>query len=275
MIRYVLASAEKDLEGKVNGTTLQRTASATDFDADYHGPASAGVGSPPTQPGATSSGPAGAFWTVDYYSKWFDVDSDEVGRRLLASVLPRGGFLASLSPTPDLYGPFWVPTTVVFCLFVTSSIAGSIFAYLHGTTYNYDLTMLTVATTTVYAYLMGLPGFLWGVGKWFKSPVKFLEVLAVVGYSFTIWVPTLLLCILPMELARWILIGIAFGVSAFFILQNVLPALAEAENPLARTLAVAAVSLGHAGLALLFRLYFFRFIADVSKPPSAGVPATP
>ena len=35
-----------------------------------------------------------------------------------------------LAPAPDLYGPFWTLTTVIFSLFVFSSLASSIAAFL-------------------------------------------------------------------------------------------------------------------------------------------------
>ncbi|KAI8854216.1 hypothetical protein BC829DRAFT_486327 [Chytridium lagenaria] len=252
---YVLQSAENNLTGNVS--QLQRTASATDFDASYPGV------SPPMQPGTAPASAAkagsGAFWTVEYYATWFDVDSEEVGKRMLDAVVPRGGFAERVAANPDLYGPFWIPTTVILSLFVTSSIAGSIFAYLHSAPYNYDLTLLTVAASSV----------------WFGSPVKYFDVVGVYGYSFTIWVPALLICMLPMELARWILIGIAFGLSTFFILQNILPGLSHATNPMARTVAIGVVVVAHAGLALLFRFYFFTFIADVTKVPPPGGASPP
>lgn len=46
-------------------------------------------------------------------------------------------------------GPFWVPTTLVFSLFLTSSLYTSIAAYLDDAEYSYDFTRLGAATSVV------------------------------------------------------------------------------------------------------------------------------
>lgn len=43
------------------------------------------------------------------------------------------------------YGPFWTLTTVIFCLFIFSSLSGSITAYMSDKTYEYEFGMLSVA----------------------------------------------------------------------------------------------------------------------------------
>ena len=41
-----------------------------------------------------------------------DVDTTEVLRRCTATIYPRANFLDVLEGNPDLYGPFWIATTV-------------------------------------------------------------------------------------------------------------------------------------------------------------------
>lgn len=55
--------------------------------------------------------------------------------------------LASLTSSPS--GPFWVPTTLIFSLFLTSSLYSSITAYLAGQSYTYDFTRLGAAVSLV------------------------------------------------------------------------------------------------------------------------------
>ena len=93
---------------------------------------------------------------------------------------------------PDLYGPFWTLTTLIFTLFLSSSLAASISAYLSapGAEYDYDFQLLSIATSLVYAYGIGLPVLLWlalrylGVGEW-----GVVEAVAVWGYAQFVWVP--------------------------------------------------------------------------------------
>ena len=101
-------------------------------------------------------------------------------------------YLSTHLNPPDLYGPFWTLTTLIFTLFLSSSLAASISAYLSapGAEYDYDFQLLSIATSLVYAYGIGLPVLLWlalrylGVGEW-----GVVEALAVWGYAQFVWVP--------------------------------------------------------------------------------------
>lgn len=92
----------------------------------------------------------------------------------------------------DLYGPFWTLTTLIFALFLSSSLAASITVYLSapGTEYDYDFTLLSIAVTLVYAYGLVLPIVLWlalryiGVGEW-----SVVEAVAIWGYGQFVWIP--------------------------------------------------------------------------------------
>lgn len=57
------------------------------------------------------------FWTVEYYQKYFDVNTDDVIQRILSSVVPQragtGYFDQTIRAKPDMYGPFWISTTLV------------------------------------------------------------------------------------------------------------------------------------------------------------------
>jgi hypothetical protein len=94
------------------------------------------------------------------------------------------------SPSPDIYGPFWVASTLAFCLFASSSLASSITSYMSGSPFNYDFKLLSIAVSVAYLYGLGLPVALWavlhylGVSEW-----SLIEAVAVFGYSQTIWIP--------------------------------------------------------------------------------------
>lgn len=49
-----------------------------------------------------------------------------------------------------------MPTTLVFSLFLTSSLYSSITAYLAGQSYTYDFTRLGAAVSLVYAPFLAL-----------------------------------------------------------------------------------------------------------------------
>lgn len=92
----------------------------------------------------------------------------------------------------DLYGPFWTLTTLIFALYLSSSLGASIAAYLSakGAEYDYDFQLLSVAVSLVYAYGLGVPVLLWlglrylGVGEW-----SVVEAISVWGYGQFVWIP--------------------------------------------------------------------------------------
>jgi hypothetical protein len=92
----------------------------------------------------------------------------------------------------DLYGPFWTLTTLIFALFLSSSLAASISAYLspEAQKFDYDFKLLSIAMSLVYAYGIALPVLLWlalrylGVGEW-----SVVEAVSLWGYGQFVWIP--------------------------------------------------------------------------------------
>lgn len=86
-------------------------------------------------------------------------------------------------------GPFWITTTVVLILFLSSTIA-QYFARVADVPYTYDFGLLSGAAGLMYGYTTFVPVALWGVLKWYGSEsANLLECLALYGYSNLIWVP--------------------------------------------------------------------------------------
>ncbi|KAH8106229.1 Yip1-domain-containing protein [Cristinia sonorae] len=235
----------------------------------------------------TARKPSG-FWTIEYYQPYFDVDTKTVLRRCYSTLLPtsRNYLSTTLTPSADLYGPFWTLTTLIFSLFVFSSLAASIAAYMSDPEASsptdpieYNFTLLSTAAGIVYAYGLGVPVLLWlglrylGVGEW-----SVIEAIAVWGYGQFVWIPIALLCgVLPFAIARWSLCGIAFLVSGFFLVANVYPILASADAKAVRLLIILLVVL-HAGIALCIKVLFFSYyIKQIGPkdPIEAPIPGTP
>ncbi|OCH93620.1 Yip1-domain-containing protein [Obba rivulosa] len=222
-----------------------------------------------------------AFWTLEYYQPYFDIDTKTVLRRCYTTLLPTSSsyLSAHLTPGADLYGPFWTLTTLIFALFICSSLASSIAAYLSsggavpGTPeIEYDFGLLSTAVAIVYAYGLGVPVLLWlalrymGVGEW-----SVVEALSVWGYGQFVWIPVALLCVIPVPLVRWILVGIAFLVSGYFLAANVYPILSTADAKPVR-LIIILLGVLHAGLALCFKILFFSYYVVKPEGPSDPLP---
>jgi len=133
---------------------------------------------------------------------------------------------------------------------------------------------LSIAVSLVYAYGIGLPVLLWitlrylGVGEW-----SIVEALAIFGYGQFAWIPVSILCVIPVPLLRWGLVGIAFCLSGYFLVANVYPILASAESKATRLLIVL-IAVLHAGLALTFKVLFFSYYVVKAIGPVVTIPGT-
>lgn len=100
---------------------------------------------------------------------------------------------------PDLYGPFWIATTVVVILFLTGTIS-SYLAHNGKEHFAYDFKLLSGAAGLVYGYTLFIPLGLWAVLKWFGSEsANVLECWALYGYANLIWIPVALVSWSPLS----------------------------------------------------------------------------
>ncbi len=77
--------------------------------------------------------------------------------RCWAALFPRANFLDVLDGNPDLYGPFWIATTVIFILF----LGGTISQYLaseRGGTFVYDFKLLSGTSCEEVLHIITAPG---------------------------------------------------------------------------------------------------------------------
>ncbi|KAG6337017.1 hypothetical protein ID866_2077 [Astraeus odoratus] len=218
-------------------------------------------------PGGKTSG---GFWSFEYYQPYFDIDTITVLQRCYTTLLPWSPtYLPTYSGGLDLYGTFWVPTTLILALFMSSSLAASIASRLSapGAEYDYDFALLGLATTIVYAYAFGLPAGLWlilrylGVGEW-----GIADALGIWGYGLFVWIPVSILCVIPNWIVRWALVALGFGLSGYFLVANVYPILASADAKATRLLIIVICAL-HAMLALTFKIMFFSYYVVTDTAP--------
>lgn len=81
-------------------------------------------------------------WSLSFYAQFFDVDTSSVLARCWAALWPRDNFLDVLEGNPDLYGPFWIATTVVLILFLGGTISQYLAARGAGP-FAYDFELLS------------------------------------------------------------------------------------------------------------------------------------
>ncbi|XP_046567040.1 protein YIPF1-like [Haliotis rubra] len=203
-----------------------------------------------------------SFWTFEYYQQFFDVDTHQVMYRVLGSMTPRPGrnFLTTqIRPKPDLYGPFWICTTLVF----TTAIAGNLANYFQaagkGYTWKYDFHKVTFAATAIFSYWWLIPAALFEILWWrgSQSRYTFLELISVYGYSLAIYIPISIL---------W---TIQINCVLIFTFCGLLSRSTGYNKRIAFAV-MAVILIFHAALAAGFVLYFFHVPANTTGPSTLG-----
>jgi len=226
-----------------------------------------------------------SFWSFEYYQQLFNVEGTDVLLRMLASILPfKPNFLSYIKENPDLWGPFWLSTTLIILLAVCSNFGGlfnwwGAFSSLgpnNATTgpnpfqpgtkpievWTNDFSIVTVGALIVYLYTFVLPTALWFFMKWKSVPVSFMQIISLYGYSLTIFIPCVLLMIVNYEVVRWVSVAVAFLVSSLFLLISVIWELKDKLIGLDKFLIVGIciyMFLLQAVFAFFVKVYFFSF----------------
>ncbi|XP_027223842.2 protein YIPF1 isoform X2 [Penaeus vannamei] len=221
---------------------------------------------------------AGAsFWNFEFYQQFFDVESKQVGDRIIWSMVPKPGvsYLQSyIRPNPDLYGPFWICMTLAFTTAITGNLANYLLTRPEDTyIWRYDFHKVTLAATAIFAYAWLVPLAVWGILIWrgSRAKISLLELLCIYGYSLAIFVPVSILWMVPQPWFKWCLAIVAPVLSGSVLVRTVWPSLSHDTKQVAITIA-AFILILHATLALGFMLYFFTAPDRKATPV---IPATP
>ncbi|XP_040305849.1 protein YIPF2 isoform X1 [Herpailurus yagouaroundi] len=207
------------------------------------------------------------FWTFGYYQSFFDVDTCQVLDRIKGSLLPRPGhnFVRHrLRNRPDLYGPFWICATLAFVLAVTGNLT-LVLAQRRDPSIRYSpqFHKVTVAGVTIYCYVWLVPLALWGFLRWRKrvrermGPYTFLETVCVYGYSLFVFIPTVVLWLIPVPWLQWLFGALALALSAASLVFTLWPVVRE-DTRLVAAVLLSTVVLLHALLATGCKFYFFQ-----------------
>uniref|UniRef100_A0A7S0P223 Protein YIPF n=1 Tax=Calcidiscus leptoporus TaxID=127549 RepID=A0A7S0P223_9EUKA len=214
-------------------------------------------------------GAASGFWTLKFYQPLFDVDTLQVLTRVKASMLPRprGVFFDLISQTPDLYGPFWIATTLIFSMAITGNLA-SFFAFkptIQNPNWTYNFNQLTLAGTVVYSYVTLLPLMLWLLLRYYEASKRLVDILCIYGYTLGVFVPISVLCVVPSDSLRWLLVFLGGAVSGIFLLSNFHAHLSdcfpygEADAKRKMYILLGGMAGTHVLLLFLFKIYFFHY----------------
>mmetsp|Transcript_32913 Transcript_32913/g.104951 ORF Transcript_32913/g.104951 Transcript_32913/m.104951 type:complete len:198 (+) Transcript_32913:307-900(+) len=174
-------------------------------------------------------------------------------------------FFDLISANPDLWGPFWISTTLIFAMAITGNLA-SYYAYKGpqgGWTYNFN--QLTLAGTVIYSYVTLLPLLLWLGLRYYQAQKRLVDIICIYGYTLGIFVPVSVLCVLPSEFLRWLLVFVGGAISGIFLLSNFHAHLSdcfpygEGDAKRKTVTILGGMAAFHIVLLFLFKISFFHY----------------
>ena len=217
-------------------------------------------------------------WQIEYYQKYFQIDTQQVLERLVASITPRPNksyFNSTIRQNPDLYGPFWVCVTFI----VTVAISGNILTYFYvpDTDFQIDFSKITLSAivskrnilykqkkTFLYLQLICLywwlmPTCIYFFFRWHLKRIEytFIELLCIYGYSLTIFIPVSILWMIPITWLQWLLTIIASLISGSVLIVTFWPTI-NSDQKRFNALSMLVVLLAHLLMAVCIMLVFFH-----------------
>ncbi|CAH8644227.1 Protein yipf2 [Schistosoma haematobium] len=241
-------------------------------------------------------------FSFKFYQQYFDVDTSQVLHRLASAFIPnpRINFIQhSLKPRADLYGPFWISTT----LMLAAAIGGNISNYLQSrrevSSWHYDFQKVTLTSTIIYVYWWLTPLLLHAVmhihrknkkpqsndaesdltdllersdtdSSSFhnaKNANKFFDVLSTYGYSLAVFVPVAILWTIQIDILQWLLFLVGIGISGAFLVFALMPSIRK-EYPKLATPIMIIIIVVHFGFSLALMIAFFHGSPPVLDPLS-------
>jgi len=217
-------------------------------------------------------------FSLAYYVRLFDVDTDEVMSRLAWCMLPRPKFTSNfarktIKSKPDLYGPFWICITLVFSVAIFGNVAS--YFQIQDKHWHYDFHKVTVSAAIVFLYASLMPSGIFGIlwsGTPKESPTKpsFTELACIFGYSLAPFVPASLLWLIQISMLQWILVLICFLVSGGLLVLTLWPLINEFNSVKTKSYSLIVIILGlNLLLATGFMLCFYHVPASSGSPISS------
>ncbi|XP_037815304.1 protein YIPF1 [Lucilia sericata] len=213
-----------------------------------------------------------SFLTLEYYQQFFNVDTLMVLERIANSMIPKrapGNYLKSIiGQNPDLYGPFWITTTLIFSIAISGNIASYLQAADDHYKWRYNFHLVSVAASCIFVYVNLLPAALWGLFKYSLKPIQegletenadytpsLLALMCVYGYSLAIYIPVSILWVIQLSILQWLLVITAALLSGSVLIAVLTPALRNSKISLFLIIAILGA---HFLLAAGFMLCFFH-----------------
>ena len=153
--------------------------------------------------------------SIEKYKSFCDVDTGTVLLRLKKTLWPfdRRKFLENKA---DLYGAFWVPTTLIFLLSVSTSLS----AFFSGSKdYTFNPSAIVTIAGVIYFFIFSVPALLSFIIL-AGIEITFTELMSLYGYSyFSFWIAAIL-SVFNYSWVRWLSFGLSSIWAGLLLTKN-------------------------------------------------------
>ena len=204
------------------------------------------------------------FCCFTIFKKYFQITSQDFILRFLNSLIPfNNKFQNLIKDRPDLYGPIWIYSSLILILSATGSLTRTLQGHNNK---NFFQEFVPIAGVVIYGVGFGLPLFITFLMKIFGTALNFIPVICTYGYSFSIFLPISIVCVVQVDLLQWVALIYAIFSSTSLLVVNYYKQMGEFSRG-RKMLIISIVLIAQLGLLLLFKLYFFH---KFSKEVMAG-----
>ena len=199
------------------------------------------------------------FCCLTIFKKYFQITSDDFIFRFINSFIPfNNKFVNLIKNNPDLYGPIWIYTSLILLI----SSTGSLTRTLQGNNNkNFFQEFIPIAGIIIYSVGFGVPILIAFLMKIFGNSLGIVHVICTYGYSFSIFLPISIICVIQVDPLQWIVLFYAVFSSTSLLVVNYYKLMGEfSKNK--KYLIIGIVLLAQIGLLLFFKLYFFKKFTD-------------
>ena len=217
---------------------------------------------------------------LNYFRDYFKITTNDIKKRLILSFNPlKNEFYKETINKPDLYGPFWIYTTLIFVI----CAGGSLSKYFQGAkTENFFTKFVPTATSIIYTIGFLIPFVIYLAYRFINNNnnnyipqtneinnssnlssssnerPKYMVILCIYGYSLTPFIPVMILCSCGIEFIQWILLIYGFGSSTGFVLINLWLFIGNQNDPKKKFGLIGFVVFCQIILFLILKFYFFE-----------------
>lgn len=165
--------------------------------------------------------------TVDYWSEYFDVTQEEIVAKIKAAINPTSlQFNELISNKVDLYGPFWISTTLIFCMIIMPRFYQALFFR----EVNFDISKVGFGFSLVYGGGAAFTLIYYLLAKFMGAECELFKTAAIYGYSYTVFIVASLATVLSVSFMHFIF-AMAAGIhSVLFLIKNFQPVLEKLEK---------------------------------------------